>query len=91
VVTFRPQPLGSNSASKAGRCLPVRWKPDDKNARLLGPCPPAGDKPHRYIFTVHALKVDKLDLTADASAAMVGFMTHMNTLGNASFTARYGR
>jgi Raf kinase inhibitor-like YbhB/YbcL family protein len=56
-----------------------------------GPCPPAGDKPHRYIFTVHALKVDKLDLTADASAAMVGFMTHMNSLGNATFTARYGR
>ena len=23
-----------------------------------GPCPPPGHKPHRYIFTVHALKVD---------------------------------
>src|SRR5579884_791937 len=23
-----------------------------------GPCPPPGDKPHRYIFTVYALKVD---------------------------------
>ena len=27
-----------------------------------GPCPPSGDKPHRYIFTVYALKVDQLPL-----------------------------
>ena len=38
-----------------------------------GPCPPAGDKPHRYVFTLWALKVAKLDVTAEASGAMVGF------------------
>jgi phosphatidylethanolamine-binding protein (PEBP) family uncharacterized protein len=27
-----------------------------------GPCPPVGHKPHRYNFSLHALKVDKLDL-----------------------------
>src|SRR5262245_41892497 len=27
-----------------------------------GPCPPQGDKPHRYIVTVFALDTDKLDL-----------------------------
>src|SRR6476620_10493079 len=26
-----------------------------------GPCPPQGDKPHRYIFTVFALKTDKVE------------------------------
>ena len=56
-----------------------------------GPCPPVGDKPHRYIFTLHALKVDKLDLPADATAALTGFMTNANSLGKASFTALYGR
>lgn len=56
-----------------------------------GPCPPPGDKPHHYIFTVFALKVDKLDLGADAPAAMVGYMLGANALGRASFTARYGR
>jgi len=27
-----------------------------------GPCPPAGDHPHRYLFTVFAVKADKLDV-----------------------------
>lgn len=56
-----------------------------------GTCPPQGDKPHRYIFTVHALKVDKLDIPADATAALAGFMINANSLGKASFTAKYGR
>lgn len=56
-----------------------------------GMCPPQGDKPHRYIFTVHALKVDKLDIPADATAALAGFMINANSLGKASFTAKYGR
>ena len=56
-----------------------------------GPCPPKGDKPHRYIFILHALKVDKLDVPQDASAALVGFMIHANELGRAGFTAKYGR
>jgi Raf kinase inhibitor-like YbhB/YbcL family protein len=56
-----------------------------------GPCPPAGDQPHRYIFTIHALSVEKLAVTADTSAALVGFMTNANRLASASFTVRYGR
>ena len=55
-----------------------------------GLCPPAGDKPHRYTFTVYALK-DKLEVPADATAALTGFMIHGNSLGQASFTAKYGR
>jgi len=56
-----------------------------------GTCPPQGDKPHRYIFTVYALKTDKLDVPADATAALTGYMIHGNALGKASFTAKYGR
>lgn len=56
-----------------------------------GTCPPPGDKPHRYVFTVYALKTDKLDIPAEATAALAGFMIHANTLAKASFTARYGR
>ena len=56
-----------------------------------GPCPPPGDRPHRYIFTVHALKVEKLDVPANATAAMVGFSINANRLASATLTARYGR
>lgn len=56
-----------------------------------GACPPPGDKPHRYIFKVTALKVEKLDLSPDSSAALVGFMTRMNSLGSAELTAIFGR
>ncbi len=56
-----------------------------------GPCPPPGDEPHHYVFTVWALKVDHLGVPDDASAAMVGFMTRANSLASATFTATYGR
>lgn len=56
-----------------------------------GPCPPKGDKPHRYIFTVYALKVEKLDAPEDATGALVGYMINANSIAKASFTARYGR
>jgi Raf kinase inhibitor-like YbhB/YbcL family protein len=56
-----------------------------------GPCPPVGDKPHRYIFTLYALKVPKLDLPEHATAAAAGFMIHFNVIDKASFTATYGR
>ena len=56
-----------------------------------GPCPPQGDKPHRYVFTVYALKVDQLPLQKEASGAMVGYYLNQNKLGKASFTAKYGR
>ena len=56
-----------------------------------GPCPPRGDRPHRYIFTVHALKVDKLDLDEKAMPALVGFTLTSNRLARATFTATYSR
>lgn len=56
-----------------------------------GPCPPQGDKPHRFIFTVFALKVDQLPLKSDASGAMVGYFLNQNAIAKASFTGLYGR
>ena len=56
-----------------------------------GPCPPQGNKPHRYVFTVYALKVDQLPLKQDATGAMVGFYLNQNALAKGSLTGYYGR
>ncbi len=56
-----------------------------------GPCPPPGDKPHHYIFTVFAVDADHLGPDKNASAAVVGFNLHFHTLAKATFTATYGR
>ncbi len=56
-----------------------------------GPCPPAGDKPHHYNFTLHALKLEKLDLPQGATASLVGFMVNANSIARAKLTGMYGR
>ncbi|MCC7195339.1 MAG: YbhB/YbcL family Raf kinase inhibitor-like protein [Gemmatimonadaceae bacterium] len=85
-------PAGAGDANR--RILPagaVQGLTDYGTTGYGGPCPPPGDKPHRYVFTVYALKVATMDLPANASGAMVGFNIHANELGSASFTALYGR
>ena len=86
--------LKSDAGASGGANLPAGATPvriDYGVAAWGGACPPAGDKAHRYVFTVHALKVEKLEIPADATAALAGFMIHANTLKKASFTAKYGR
>jgi len=86
--------LPANAGAVSGANLPKgasNVKTDFGSAGWGGACPPEGDKPHRYIFTVYALKTDKLDVQADASAALAGFMVNANQIGKASFTAKYGR
>lgn len=91
-ATVTELPEGAGAAD--GKSLPagaMHGRTDFGAPGFGGACPPKGDRPHRYIFTVHALKVDKLEVPADATAALIGFMLHANALGKASFEARYGR
>jgi hypothetical protein len=85
-------PAGAGAGASGG--LPAgaaQGTTDFGTAGYGGPCPPPGDPAHRYVFTVHALKVARLDLPANATAAFVGFNLNANRLASASFTARYGR
>ena len=61
------------------------------NDAYHGPCPDKGDPPHRYTFTIYALSVDKLDVPADSSGAMVVSTAKEHLLGKAVFVAHYGR
>ena len=56
-----------------------------------GPCPPAGDHPHRYFFTVFAVSTDALPVKADTSAAVIGFQLNFNTLAKAAIVGLYKR
>ncbi len=58
-----------------------------------GPCPPKGDKPHHYRFTVFAVDEDKLQFAQSdqASAALVGYELNFHTLAKASLIGRYSR
>jgi Raf kinase inhibitor-like YbhB/YbcL family protein len=90
-ASTRELPQGAGSGTAALPAGAVQGKTDFGAPGFGGACPPIGDKPHRYVFTVWALKAEKLELAPDASPAMVGFMTRANALGSATFTATYGR
>lgn len=55
----------------------------------FGPCPPVGRK-HKYLYTIHALKTEKLDVPADATAAFISFNLWLNTLGKANYELAVG-
>jgi Raf kinase inhibitor-like YbhB/YbcL family protein len=89
-VTSLPAGAGAADGSQmpAGA---VQGRTDFGSTGFGGACPPPGDKPHRYQFVVHALKVEKLELPPDATAALVGYMINANRLGKATLQARFGR
>ena len=88
------QELPENTGSVDGQHLfqgMVQGRTDFGVAGYGGACPPQGSQSHRYQITVHALKVDHLNLPVDASAAMVGYMINANRLGHASLEVNYSR
>jgi Raf kinase inhibitor-like YbhB/YbcL family protein len=89
LVTELPEGAGS-----AGGRLPdgaLQTRTDFGKPGYGGPCPPEGDHPHRYLFTVFAVKADKLNVTTDTSAAVVGFNLHFNTSARAEMMGLYKR
>ena len=86
--------LSAGAGDEKGSALPagsVQSRTDFGKSGFGGACPPVGAKPHRYVFTVFALDVDRLELGPDSPAAMVGFNLNAHTLGTASITAKFGR
>jgi Raf kinase inhibitor-like YbhB/YbcL family protein len=82
---------GAGSASGNLPAGALQTRTDFGGPGYGGPCPPQGDHPHRYLFTVFAVKSDKLDVKPDTSAAVVGFNLHFNTLAKAEIMGLFKR
>ncbi|SOE99812.1 Raf kinase inhibitor-like protein, YbhB/YbcL family [Burkholderia sp. OK233] len=69
------------------------------NGNYGGPCPPVGEKPHHYVFTLYALAVDNVETASGipktGSPNLHSFILNKGLgdklLGKATFTATYGR
>lgn len=88
-ATVTSLPLGAGS----GEELPegaVQSRTDAGAGGYVGACP-LPKQLHRYIFTVHALKAEKLPYDKDASAALIGFLSKKHGLAKAMITATYTR
>ncbi|WP_024877119.1 YbhB/YbcL family Raf kinase inhibitor-like protein [Saccharomonospora piscinae] len=83
-------PSGAGDAEGSGLPEGARTLTTDGGVRqYLGAAPPPAHGPHRYLFAVHALDVESLDVGKDASPALLGFSMFGHTLARATLTAVY--
>jgi Raf kinase inhibitor-like YbhB/YbcL family protein len=86
--------LSAGAGDSSGASLPAgaqQLRNDFGTVGWGGACPPAGARSHRYVFSVYALKVERLEVPSGASAAFVGYMIRTNAIGRSQFFATYGR
>lgn len=55
-----------------------------------GPCPPAGDKPHHYNFTIYALST-KFGMGPTTTGAAIRFLVRGKILAEGTMTGLFGR
>lgn len=94
-LAFNMPPTTTHLESGAsGKSMPagtIEGRTDYGTTGFGGACPPKGDKPHRYIFTLFALDIEKINLDATAPAAQVGYNLNAHAIEKATITATYGR
>jgi Raf kinase inhibitor-like YbhB/YbcL family protein len=69
----------------------INLRNDFGNTHWDGPCPPAGDQPHHYVFTLYALDTAHLDIHPDMPPAQALRVVRKHTLAKAAITFTYGR
>jgi Raf kinase inhibitor-like YbhB/YbcL family protein len=82
--------IPANVRELAGALPPgaVETRTDFGKPGYGGPCPPEGDHPHRYFFTIHAVG-GQIQVNPDIPAAQVGFQLHFGTLAKATLMGLY--
>jgi Raf kinase inhibitor-like YbhB/YbcL family protein len=56
-----------------------------------GPCPPIGDPPHHYVFTLYALDVPEIVVDPGESPLAVSNEIQSHAIAYATLTGRFGR
>lgn len=84
-VTELPTGAGAeNSTSLPAEAIQL---PGDSLRRgHYGANPPEGHGPHRYMYAVHAVDVDKLDIPEDMPVTVLGFNLYFHSLGRSIIT-----
>lgn len=82
-VSVSELPTGAGSKEDLGIEGVVSLVNDSGARTYYGANPPAGHAPHRYLFAVHAVDVEELDIDPDSSATVLGFNLHFHAIGRA--------
>lgn len=87
-ITSLPFNAGESDLYLPGPATHIRN--DASEPSYYGANPPAGDRPHRYIFAVHALDTPSLELNPEnTSCAAVAFNTLFHTIARARLTVTH--
>jgi len=86
--------LPGGAGDESGSVLPqgaFQIPNDARMARFLGAAPPEGHGRHRYIFSVHALDAERIEIDKGATPAFLMFNLLGHTFGRAFLTGWYER
>jgi len=86
--------LPQGAGGKKGKGLPDGAKQGANsygNHEYDGPCPPAGQAPHHYQFTIWGMSVKNADPTFVDNAIWFASYLHQHAMAKATFEASYGR
>ena len=84
--------LATGAGSQDGAGLPagaIHTRNDANLPGYIGAGPPPGHGPHRYVFAVHALDVERIEADESATPAFIGFNMFGHTIGRAVLTGTF--